>query len=98
MEFAALQLDVLKKELEGASLDQRQHDKDLDSMWIQTRMQVEPMIESNDEALKRKVDGQKQENQSYLKQLIELKKQHNILHAQVNICRTKVHELRSQVG
>ena len=95
---ATNELQGLKDEIDEVSLDQRQGDKDIQSQWIQTKMMIEPVINSNEETLDRKIEGQKHENQNLLKQLIELKKQHNILQSQIGVCRAKVHELREQVG
>ena len=84
--------------MDEVSLDQRQEDKDMQSQWAQTKMMIEPVVLSNEETLTRKVENQKNENQNLLKQLIELRKQHNILHSQIATCRAKVQELRKVVG
>ncbi len=61
-------------------------------------MMIEPVVTSNEETLGRRVEDQRCENQNLLKQLIELRKQHNIMRSQIDVCRTKVKELRGQVG
>ena len=95
---AASELNCLKDEIDEVSLDQRQGDKDLQSQWVQTKMLIEPNIDSTDDTLRRKIEMQKHENQNLLKQLIDLKKQHNIMHSQIAVCRAKVQELRKTVG
>ena len=96
--IAGEELKCLKDELDEVSLEERQGDKDMQSQWIQTKMMIEPVINSNEEALNRKIDGQKHENQNLLKQLIELKKQYSVLRSQISMCNAKVKELRGQVG
>ena len=94
----AKDLSDLKDAIDDVSLDQRQSDKDLQSQWVQTKMLIEPNIDSTDDTLRRKIEMQKHDNQNLLKQLIDLKKQHNIMHSQIAVCRAKVQELRKQVG
>ena len=88
--IATNELQALKDELDDVKLEQKQGDKDLESQWAQTKMMIEPVVISNEETLDRKIGNQKNENQNLLKQLIELRKQHNILHSQIATCRAKV--------
>ncbi len=84
--------------MDETSLDQRQSDKQIQSEWMQTNERVTHDITCHEGLLDRKIEDQKHENQHLLKQLIDLKKQHNILHSQVSVCRAKVQELRNLVG
>ena len=98
IEIAGSELQELKDELDEANLDQSQSDKDLQSQWTQTRMLIEPVVKSNEENMGRKIDNQKNEQHNLLNQLIELQRQHNILHSQISSCKAKVHKLRETVG
>ena len=98
IEIAGSELQELKDELDEANLDQSQSDKDLQSQWTQTRMLIEQVVNSNEENMGRKIDSQKNENKNLLKELIELKKQHNILHSQISSGKATVHELKKTVG
>lgn len=98
MVTATEELKCLKEEIDDVSLEQRQGDKDLQSQWNQTKMLIDPSIDSTQSMLGRKVEEQKHENQNLLKQLIELKKQHNIMVTQIAMCKAKVQELRKQIG
>ncbi len=98
MGVAEQELQLLREQIDLASLEQRQDEKETQSQWTQTRLMLDPNIAATFDNLARKQDTQKRENLLLQKQLGDIKKLHGSLRNDVSLCRAQVADLRTQIG
>ncbi len=91
-------MEEVKRDVEGAAQDQQQWEKDLQSTWGQTRAQIGTMMGADCETLARKAGVHRREDENFLRQVVDLKKQHSVLRGQIDMCRARVQALREQLG
>jgi len=84
--------------LDKVSLQQRQESKDAESQWAQLKMMIDPVADSIREMTSLRIQSQKDENQTMLKQLLEFKKHHINIKSGLEELRKRVQEMIEEVG